>query len=145
MKRRNVRVACVLCIVLGCTIAAFAALPLSALDMLRITAEEAVIIEVTRVTTDKPDRDRERVRVRAKVLATERSKAKLARGDEIDIEYERFLVPRTGPGFPAVLAEGAIVPAFLDRMRDGKTFEPAAHGESFVMTPADPVPPRKSE
>ena len=54
MNRRNVRVASVLCIVLGCAIAAFAALPPSAMDQLRITAEEAIIIEVTRVTTAKP-------------------------------------------------------------------------------------------
>jgi hypothetical protein len=141
MKHRNVRVACVLCLVLGCTIAAFAALPPSALDQLRITAEEAIIIEVTRVTTDKPGPDRQRVRVRAKVLAAERSNAKLAKGDVIDIEYTRFLERIAGPGFPDVLAEDAIVPAFLDRMRDGKTFEPAAHGHSFVMTPTDPQPP----
>jgi hypothetical protein len=148
MRRREFLAGLSGCIILGCVVVALAALPPGAIDQMRVDADEAIIIEVTSVTTEKRSPQEEIVKAEARVLAVERSKNKLVKGDTIRIEYPRAIDNRPGPGWPDVLEKGAIVPAFLDKTSnaDGKTYEAAAHGGSFTMTPEKmPSSPRKSD
>jgi hypothetical protein len=141
MSRRNVRVTCVVCLVFGCAIAAFAALPPGMIDEMRVQADEAIIIEVANVTTEKQSDGDELVKADAKVLGIERSKSKLEKGATIRIEYTRAIDNRPGPGWPAVIEKGAVVPAFLNKAFGKETFHAAAHGGSFTMTP-EKTPPK---
>jgi hypothetical protein len=120
--------------------AARAALPPGSYDALRIKASEVLIIEVKAVTTQDVDSARTAVRAEVEVLAVERTGDGLEIGDFMVIEYTTvnpaapgWVGPRQAP----VLTKGGIYPAFLQKAKTGATFEPAAYGASFELTPED--------
>ncbi len=120
--------------------AARAALPPGSYDALRIKASEVLIIEVKAVTTRDVDSARTAVRAEVEVLAVERSGGGLEIGAFLVIEYA-IVNPAeagwAGPRQAPVLTKGGVYPAFLQRAKTGATFEPAAHGASFELTPED--------
>lgn len=121
-----------LTLTLSLVAAASAELPPGSYDKLRKEAQEALIIEVTDVTTTLVAGGTNQVIVKAKVLAVERSTAGLKKGDSIRIQYETH-PPMPGPKPIPLLKAEEILPAFLNAK--GRAYEPAAHGWSFVMTP----------
>lgn len=115
-------------------VAVHAELPPGSYDSLRAEAPEALIIEVVGVrSAPKPSNSTEVV-ARARVLHVERTKAGLKSGAMIEIRYTRPNASIPGPRPIPVLSEKSVSPAFL-RKGEGKEFEPAAYGMSFIMTP----------
>ncbi len=82
-----------------------------------------------------------RVSVKAKVVAVQRSKQGIKPDTEILIQYESqkpttYLTgPWVGPRRIEILQQGRYYPAFLNIADDRKSYDPAAYGESFNMTP----------
>ena len=116
-----------------------AEIPGDAYNKLRIEAAEALMIEVSSVKENKGDKGASDVTVEAKVLAAERTKSGLKKGDVVVIRYVNIDLKAApdfaGPSQTPVLKQGEVYPAFLNRQKDQTTFEPAAYGESFKMTP----------
>jgi hypothetical protein len=110
-----------------------AELPPGSYDTLRVEAPEALLIEVLGVKKAAKGNATEVVAM-ARVLHVERTKAGLRPGAMVEIRYIHLNTPIPGPRPVPLLAEKAIVPAFLKK-GEGKDFEPAAYGMSFVMTP----------
>ena len=115
-----------------------AELPPGSYDRLRREAQDAIIIEVESVTARELKAGWTDVTMTARVVYVERSKAVLKNGARITIRYEsrdpnkvNFPGPRPIP----ILKKGETYPAFLNGNEGTKVFEPAAFGESFVMTP----------
>lgn len=107
-------------------------------DQLRFSAEEALIIRVVTVNTAPvSNRPFTRVSVKAKVVAVQRSKQGIKPDTEILIQYESLNpnTPWTGPRRIEILQQGRYYPAFLNIANDRKSYESAAYGESFNMTP----------
>jgi hypothetical protein len=125
-------------IALPITPAAQAEIPPGSYDKLRISAEEALIIKVTKVDKRlRGNREFTAVSVTAKVVTVQRSKKGLKLGSEISIDYESQKLNSTmpGPRRIIVLGEGKYYPAFLNSSDGQKSYTPAAYGESFKMTP----------
>lgn len=117
--------------------AARAELPPGSYDKLRAEAPEALVIEVSSVEKQEIEPGKIAVTVEASVLAVERSKDGVKKGDKITIKYTHIdttvIKNWAGPRPIPILAKGGVYPAFLKK--DGKVFTPVAHGESFRMTP----------
>lgn len=115
-----------------------AELPPGSYDKLRVDAAEALVIRVTEVQKRDVGNDIV-VTAKAEVLGVERSKAKLKPGDTIALTYSFVNRDKVkafaGASPPPVLTKGAVVPAFLNSNEGGKDYGPAAHGNSFTMTP----------
>ena len=94
---------------------------------------EALLIEVMAVKRAVKGNATEIVAV-GRVLHVERTKVGLRTGATIEIRYIHTNAPMAGPRPVPLLVEKTIIPAFLKKV-DGKDFEPAAYGMSFVMTP----------
>ena len=115
-----------------------AELPPGSYDALCKEAQDAIIIEVESVTAKKLKAGWTDVVLTARVVHVERSKAALKNGARITIRYEsrdptKVNIP--GPRPVPVLKKGETYPAFLNGNEGTKVFEPAAFGESFIMTP----------
>lgn len=110
---------------------ACAELPPGSYNKLRADADEAIIIHVTDVKIALMGGDQS-VTVEAKVLAVERSKNGLKKGDTITIVYTILGKPVVGPLPVPLLEKGEDYPAFLNKK--GQIYEPAAYGWSFKMT-----------
>jgi hypothetical protein len=113
-----------------------AELPPGSYDSLRVSAPEAVVIEVVAVTRRPGTQGATTVTLQAKVLTVERSNTGLKKGDVVSIRYLQiaqngFVGPRPVP----LLEKGAVYPAFLRKEPQSKMYEPAAYGESFRLTP----------
>ena len=115
-----------------------AELPPGSYDKLRSESQEAVIFEAVKVTSSTSGFET-RVTVEGKLLAVERSKAKLKPGERITIEYTTVDVRKArgfaGPRQAAVLKQGTVYPAFLNKHDNQRAFSLAAYGASFEMTP----------
>jgi hypothetical protein len=115
-----------------------AEIPPGSYDKLRISAEEALVINVTTVNS-RPASNREftLVSVKARVVAVERSKQGLKSGTEISIQYESRHPnsKMAGARRIEILRVGEYYPAFLNISDDRQNYSPAAYGESFKMTP----------
>lgn len=114
-----------------------AELPPGSYNALRVEAEEALIVEIETVSSKEGQNGRLDVVLTAKVIGVERTKTSLKKGGKITIRYRTLdpakKQPFTGPRQLPVLKKGEVYPAFLNA-KDG-AFEPAAYGESFLMTP----------
>lgn len=110
-----------------------AELPPGSYDTLRLEAPEALLIEVLAVKRAVKGNATEVVAV-GRVLHVERTKVGLRTGATVEIRYIHTNAPMAGPRPVPLLVEKTIIPAFLKKV-DGKDFEPAAYGMSFVMTP----------
>jgi hypothetical protein len=117
-----------------------AEIPPGSYDKLRISAQEALIIKV--VTVNKKltsNREFTLVSITARVIAVQRSQKGIKPDSEISVQYESRNPnsKMAGPRRIAILKESEYYPAFLNISDDQKTYNPAAYGESFKMTPAD--------
>ena len=117
-----------------------AELPPGSYDKLRAKAEEALIIEVDSVKTHEREPGWLDVVVTARVVRVERSKARLKKGGTVTVRYEsldrtKLKKPVIGPRAVPLLKKGEFYPAFLNVTKETKEYQPAAYGESFVMTP----------
>lgn len=109
-----------------------AELPPGSYNKLRAEAEEAVIIQVKGVQIALMGGDKS-VTVEGKVLAVERSKNGVKKGDTVIITYTILDKPVVGPLPVPLLEKDDVYPAFLNK--NDKNYEPAAYGWSFKMTP----------
>lgn len=133
MKRNQISsVATLVLVTVFFAATAHAELPAAAYDSLRKEANEALIIEVTNVQTNN-DGSTTLVRLQANILHVERSRTGLKKGEVVTIEYAHT-PGRIGPR-PVPVLEKGVYPAFLHR-GNGSSLNPAAHGLSFTMTPA---------
>lgn len=114
--------------VLALSTSVHAELPPGSYDKLRSGADEAVTIQVTKVTLGADGT----VGLKAKVLGVERSKGGLKKGDTISITYKGGERKEAGTTPVPLLEQDGVYPAFLNKK--GDEFEPAAHGWSFKMT-----------
>jgi hypothetical protein len=121
-----------------------AELPPGSYDKLRKGAGEMLVIEIIGVKQRTVPNYQIEVTLQAKVLKVEQSLTGLKPGAEVVISYtERDLVnrplsagpPPTGARPVPILERGSVYPAFLNRASNGKSYEPAAYGESFRMMP----------
>lgn len=110
-----------------------AELPPGSYDTLRAEAPEALLVEVLGVRRAVKGNATEVLAV-ARVLHVERTRAGLKPGATVEIRYIHQNSNVPGPRPVPLLAEKSIMPAFLKK-GEGKDFEPAAYGMSFVMTP----------
>lgn len=69
----------------------------------------------------------------ARVLRVGRSKSGVSKDDNITIKYEVSTVPFPGPRPVPILRKNQVYPAFLKI--NGRSYEPAAYGESFNAKP----------
>ncbi len=128
----------VIVIAMAIVTTSFAELPPGSYDKMRVDADSAVTILVTSLkATDA--HDGKEVVFEAKVLGVERSKSGIKKGDSIKVGY--FArdpgKPIAGPRPIPILERDSVHPAFLERDAHPGVYKPAAHGESFKMTPED--------
>lgn len=119
---------------------AHAELPPGSYDELRMEAEEALIIEVISGITRTLGAGEMEVVLKIKVLTAQRSKAGLKKDSQVTIRYVSFDQSKSSTFVPGaapipVLKKGRVYPAFLNRAKNRRDFEPAAYGWSFLMTP----------
>jgi hypothetical protein len=122
-----------------CTSLAVAELPPGSYDTCRKEAPEALIVKVSSVKKANAPDGATTVTAVCTVLRAERSASGLAPGKEITISYT---IPDTkngfaGPRIPAMLKQGEVCPAFLQKAEQGSGYDLAAYGESFTMTPEE--------
>jgi hypothetical protein len=137
VEEENMRAKClVLAALVGLATVGRAELPPGSYDKLKVDADSAATILVNSVKTAQAN-DGKNVTIEAKVLGVERSKSGLKKGEFITITY--FVrdpgKPFAGPRPIPLLEKDTVYPAFLVPGSNQRTFEPAAHGESFKMTP----------
>jgi hypothetical protein len=116
-----------------------AELPPGSYDKLREGATEILVIEIMAVQQKVIPGNKVEVTLQAKVLGVEQSRTGLKPGAQMVISYTEFdpKAKNRPPGARPVpiLERGSIYPAFLNRASNGKSYEPAAYGESFRMMP----------
>ena len=125
--------------------AAWAELPTGYEQMLK-DAQEVLDVKVTKVTPAKgSDENKQNFIVDATVLGVERSAAGLKAGDKIQFNSYIVLRQNRGPVPPPKLQEGWTGKVYLKPAPEGKVYDLAAFGRSFVPAPAQGnVPPPAS-
>lgn len=101
-------------------------------------APEALVIKVRSVTKREVSEEKWKrldFTVEAEVQKAERSATNLTSGAMITIHYSRreYFQPIVGPSEVPALKQGQTCLAYLSA--DGKTYAPAAGGQSFVSVP----------
>jgi hypothetical protein len=105
------------------------------------TAPEALEIKVRTVTSSKARQAGETVvtnDVAAEVQKVVRSASGLKPRARIRIRYTQRIPdrPMVGPSRVPTLKRGQVCPAYLEQVKDGKSYAPAAGGYSFQTVPS---------
>jgi hypothetical protein len=115
-----------------------AELPPGSYDKLRKGAGEMLVIEIMTVQQKAISGNKIEVTLQAKILRVEQSRTGLKPGVQMVISYSEFDPKANRPAGARpvpILERGGVYPAFLNRANNGKSYEPAAYGESFRMMP----------